>query len=154
MTEKINEADRTVLRAIQKDSGASSRSLAETLGMSQSSLWRRINDLENLGAIRKRVALLDPDIVGLPVCVIVQVNMVSYEAEMRKNFEKFVSSIPEITSCYAMTGSYDYTLTVQTDSVAGFEALHMNKILAHPSVAGSSSQIALRCVKYTTELAI
>lgn len=154
MSIKLSETDKSVLRSIQKDSGSSSRSLAETLGMSQSSLWRRINDLENLGAVRKRVALLDPDIVGLPVCVIVQVNMVSYEVEMRKNFESFVTSIPEITSCYAMTGAYDYTLTVQTDSVAGFEALHMNKILAHPSVAGSSSQIALRCVKNTTELAI
>ena len=154
MTSNLNETDKCVLRAIQKDSASSSRSLAESLGMSQSSLWRRINDLENLGAIKKRVALLDADVIGLPVCVIVQVNMVSYEASARKEFEDFVSKIPEITSCYAMTGSYDYTLTVQTDSVAGFEALHMNKILAHPSVSGSSSQIALRCVKYTTELAI
>jgi len=67
----LTETDITILRAIQEDASLTARELAEKLGMSPSTLWRRVNELEQVGAIEGRVALLNPDKVGLPVCVFV-----------------------------------------------------------------------------------
>jgi len=120
--------------------------------MSQSTLWRRVNELESAGAIKKRVALLDPDIVGLSVCVFLSINLVNHTAKVRAEFEAFVEQSPQIMECFSVTGGFDYMLIVRARSVLAFEAFLMDEVLGHKSVASASSQIALRQHKYSTEL--
>ncbi|MEO0400611.1 MAG: Lrp/AsnC family transcriptional regulator [Pseudomonadota bacterium] len=151
---ELTETDRRILRALQIDAGLSTRDLAERLAMSQSTLWRRVNELEAAGVIEKRVALVNPEAVGADVNVIVYVNLKDYEKKTRRAFETFVDATPEILECYAVAGSHDYTLILQTSSVASFEALLMNNLLAHPAVASASSQITLRRMKYSTALPV
>ena len=98
--------------------------------------------------------MLDPEIVGVPVCVFLSVNLVGHEAKIRKSFESFIQSAPEIMECFSVTGGFDYMLIVRTKSVLDFETFLMEQILGHPSVASASSQISLRQHKYSTELPI
>ena len=150
----LSKSDRRILKALQESSDFSMRELGERLSLSSSTLWRRINELENAGVIRKRVALLDPASVGTDVNVFVYVDMVNYNEKDRLAFEDFVQTVPEILECYSMTGAHDYTLIVRANSVDDFERLLMQRLLAHKSVASATSQIALRQLKYTTELPI
>ena len=150
----LSKSDRRILKALQESSDFSMRELGERLSLSSSTLWRRINELENAGVIRKRVALLDPASVGTDVNVFVYVDMVNYNENDRLAFEDFVQTVPEILECYSMTGAHDYTLIVRANSVDDFERLLMQRLLAHKSVASATSQIALRQLKYTTELPI
>ncbi|MEM6414002.1 MAG: Lrp/AsnC family transcriptional regulator [Pseudomonadota bacterium] len=149
---KLTESDRSILRALQADAGVSTRDLADQLAMSQSTLWRRINDLEQSGVIEKRVAIVNPESIGAEVSVIIYVDLKVYDADARTAFETFVEMTPEILQCYAVTGAHDYVLIVHTTSVSSFEALLMNRILSHPSVASASSQITLRRLKHSTAL--
>lgn len=149
---RLSETDRSVLRAIQKDAAATVRELAETLNMSPSTVSRRLAELEQVGAIQRRVALLDPERVGFPVCVFVAVDLVDHSPEMRESFERLVQSTEEILECFSVTGTHDYTLILRTHSVGEFEQILMDKILANESVAQASSQIALRQHKYSTAL--
>ncbi|NIA27089.1 MAG: winged helix-turn-helix transcriptional regulator, partial [Desulfobulbaceae bacterium] len=128
------------------------RELAECLGMSPSTLWRRINELEQVGAIEGRVALLNPEKVGLPVCVFVFINMVNHDKQTLAEFVRFVNDTASIMECFAVTGTHDYTLIVRASSVGAFEKILMEQILPHASVASASSQIALRQHKYSTAL--
>ncbi len=148
----LSDTDRAVLRAIQADAGATVRDLAETLGISASTVSRRLTELEQVGAIQRRVALLDPDMVGYPVCVFVAVNLVDHAPETRAGFERLVHGTPEILECFSVTGTHDYTLILRTHSVGEFEQILMEKILADDAVAQASSQIALRQHKYSTAL--
>lgn len=149
---RLTESDRSVLRAIQDDADATVRELAERLGMSPSTVSRRITELEQVGAIRRRVALLDPDKVGFPVCVFVFINLVDHSKETRRQFEALVTGTAEVLECFSVTGTHDYTLIIRTHSVGEFEHLLMDKLLADDSVAQASSQIALRQHKYSTAL--
>ena len=149
---RLTEGDRAVLRAIQDDADATVRELAERLGMSPSTVSRRITELEQVGAILRRVALLDPDKVGFPVCVFVFINLVDHSKETRRQFEALVTGTAEVLECFSVTGTHDYTLIIRTHSVVEFEHLLMDKILADDSVAQASSQIALRQHKYSTAL--
>jgi DNA-binding Lrp family transcriptional regulator len=148
----LSEADIAVLRALQEDASATARELAERLGMSPSTLWRRVNELEQVGAIEARVALLNPDKVGLPVCVFVFINMVNHDKQTLANFVRFVEDTASIMECFAVTGTHDYTLIIRASSVGAFEQILMEQILPHASVASASSQIALRQHKYSTAL--
>lgn len=151
---ELRENDKRILRALQKDANLSLKDLAETLSMSQTTVWRRINDFEKSGLIVSRVTLLDPHKVGTDVCIFVNVNVVSHDLECRRNFEDFVALSPFIVECFSVTGAHDYTLIVRTKSVEAFERFLMNTILAHKSVAAASSQIALKQHKYSTEIPI
>ena len=72
----LTESDRRLLRALQDDATLSHKALAEKVGMSASSVWRRLKDFEAAGVIRERVTLLDPARLGLDICVIIHVNVV------------------------------------------------------------------------------
>ncbi|MDJ0698491.1 MAG: Lrp/AsnC family transcriptional regulator [Woeseiaceae bacterium] len=150
----LSDADVKVLRAIQANATGSARELAERLGMSPSTVWRRLNELEQVGAIKGRVAIVDPERVGFPVCVFVFVNLKDYEKTTLRRFERFVNATPEILECFAVTGTNDYTLITRSRSVGEFERLLMDRILAHDSVASATSQFALRQHKYSTALPI
>ena len=149
---RLSDGDRAVLRAVQEDAGATVRELADRLNMSPSTVSRRIAELEQVGAIQRRVALLDAEKIGFPVCVFVAVNLVNHAKETRQKFETLVLNTPEVLECFSVTGTHDYTLILRTHSVLDFEHILMDKILADDSVAQASSQIALRQHKYTTAL--
>jgi DNA-binding Lrp family transcriptional regulator len=104
----LSETDLKVLRAIQQDATGSARELAERLGMSPSTLWRRVNELEQVGAIKSRVAIVDPERAGFSVCVFVFVNLADYDKPTLQRFEEFVNDTPEILECFAVTGTNDY----------------------------------------------
>ena len=148
----LSDSDQRVLKLVQRNWGSSRQDLADAAGMSASTLWRKLTELAQSGAIKKRVALLDPNIIGVPISVFVSVNLVNYDITTRQSFEGFVNITPEIMECFSIAGGFDYMLIVRARSVMAFEQFLMDQILGHASVANASSQISLRQNKYTTEL--
>ena len=59
MPTELAKQDITILRILQRDASKTSSEIAETLNMSQSPCWRRINRIEQAGIVRKKVAILD-----------------------------------------------------------------------------------------------
>jgi len=153
-TSRIDETDRRILRALQMDAGISQTALAEQVGLSTASCWRRIQSLEVKGILQKTVRLLDPARVGRGVNVLCHVRMNSHSPESRGAFERFVADRAEVMECYSMSGEWDYLLRVVVGDVAGYERFLMRDLLAHPRVATASSHFALGQVKYTTALPI
>ena len=148
----LSAADIRLLRALQQDATKSRSELAEIAGMSTSTLWRRLGDLEAMGLIEKRVALINPEKAGVPICVFVSVTMASHDEKSRTDFEIFVRDCPSILECFSVTGAHDYMMIIRSRSVADFQTFLMNELLGHPSVSSASSQIALAQQKYSTEL--
>ncbi len=149
---KLSPSHLDLLRAIQEDAGLSLEQLAEKTGVSHTTLWRRLKDLETEKIIKERAAILDPQAVGFTVCAFVYVNISSHSDKNRAAIEKLVETTPEILECFSITGPQDYLLKVRVKDIAAYESLLMDKILAHPSVASASSNITLREHKSTTAL--
>lgn len=150
----LSKNDIMLLNALQAGSEDSKSQLAEKVGMSPTTLWRRMNELKSEGVIREQVTLLDPDKAGFPVCVFVFVNLKDYARATRTEFESFICSLPQVMECFSVTGANDYTMIVRCRSVSDFERFLMEDILSHPAVEAASSQISLRQHKYTTALPV
>lgn len=148
----LSEPDRRLLREIQRDATLSLKDLAERLAMSQSTVWRRIQEFEATGLITSRVTLLDPARLGLGVCVFVHANLRDHSNESREAFERFIADQPNVLECFSVTGPHDYVLLIRAENVAAYEDFLMHKLLAHPRVASAQSDFALRQLKYTTML--
>lgn len=149
---RLSQIDRVILKALQENSDISTHDLADQLKISQSTLWRRIRELESVGAIERRVAILNPDVVGASVCAFVFVNLSDYEPNTLKAFHRFIEESDEILECYSITGEFDHMLAIRTKDVRALRDMLIERVAAHPSIATTSSHMTLERVKYKTAL--
>ncbi|MBH1997852.1 MAG: Lrp/AsnC family transcriptional regulator [Sphingomonadaceae bacterium] len=148
----LDDIDRRLLAALQADASISNVELAERVGSSTASVWRRIKALEASGLLKQAVRLLDPLVLGYGVNVLCNVRMRSHARDVRSGFEQFVANRPEIMECFSMSGDWDYLLRIVVADVSDYERFLMNILLEHPAVGSASSHFALSMTKYTTAL--
>ena len=151
---KLNANDHATLAEIQQDATRSLQELADRLKLSQSTVWRKLQDFDSSGVVKKRVALVDPSAVGLKVCVIANITLTSHSEEATRAFQQLVDDRPEIMECYAISGAYDYMLKVRVRDVEAYENFLVRFLLRNPYVSSVASGFTLRELKYTTELPI
>jgi Lrp/AsnC family transcriptional regulator len=150
----LNNNDVRLLEALQHNCALNQIELAEQSGMSRTSVWRRLKELEDSGAIQKRVALLNPRSLGLEIHVLLSVSMIEHTDKVRFAFEAHVEQLPEVMECFSVSGDRDYIMQIISKNMDSYNDFLNSKILHHPSVHSASSSFALRRVKYTTELPV
>jgi DNA-binding Lrp family transcriptional regulator len=149
---EIVKPHRELLRLIQADASLSLAELAEKAGMSQSSAWRKLQELDADGTIRRRVTLLDPGKLDLRLCVIAHVTLEDHHEEAVASFAAVVEERPEIMECYALSGAFDYMLKIRASDVESYEAFMTRHLMRNPHVRTVVSSFVLRELKVSTEL--
>ena len=153
MEEKIDDADRILLRALQADGTQSLETLAGRADISTNTCWRRVKRLEDSGVIARRVALIDPEKLGLNQTIFVAIRTRDHSAGWLKRFADAVRTIPEVVEFYRMAGDVDYLLKVQARSVQDYDRVY-KALIARVDIADVSATFAMECLKNTTELPV
>jgi Lrp/AsnC family transcriptional regulator len=148
----LDRTDLRILSALQKDASLSTAEIAQRVGLSQSPCWRRINLLEANGVIRKRVALLSRDQVGLDVLVFTHVKLASHGWQSLPKFKQKVISFPEVVQCFMVIGDFDFILLVSTRTINDYNEFIQKRLSQVPGVQAIESRIVLEEAKNTTEL--
>jgi Lrp/AsnC family transcriptional regulator, leucine-responsive regulatory protein len=148
----IDAIDRSILRCLQHDGRISNVELSERVGLSPAACHKRLKALESNGAIAKYVALINPRISGRTQIAFVQITLESQEGEDLENFERSITTCPQILACYLMTGTYDYLLHVLIKDADEYEQLHRSVLTRLPKVARVTSNFAIRQVRQTTAI--
>ena len=148
----LSRTDLRLLAELQRDTTRNQSELAEIVGMSRTSCWRRIRDFEDAGVIERQVALLDPKKSGFNLEVLLFVAMTEHSDENRKSFERHVSLLPEVMECFSVSGDRDYLLQVIARDMESYNDFLNAQILRHKAVQSASSTFVLRRVKYSTAL--
>jgi len=149
---QLSRTDRLLLNELQRDATQKQSELAELVGMSRTSCWRRIRDFEEAGLIEGQVALLNPKVAGFNIQVLLLVAMTEHTDENRQSFERHVSLLPEVTECFSVSGDRDYVLHVLVKDMDTYNDFLNAQILKHSAVRSASSTFVLRRVKYSTVL--
>ena len=149
---RLTRTDRRLLAELQIDANRNQSELAELVGMSRTSCWRRIRDFEEAGLIQRQVALLDPKIAGFSIQVLLLVAMKEHTDKNRESFERHVSLLPEVMECFSVSGDRDYLLQVVAHDMDSYNDFLNSEILRHEAVQSASSTFVLRRVKYSTAL--
>lgn len=149
---KLDAIDARILGILQENARLSNAELARRVGLSPSPCLRRVRELEEAGAVRRYVTLLDPTSVGLDVSIFVRVSLEKQIEEALERFEEFVLERPEVMECYLMTGDADYLLRVVVPEIRAYERFLMDHLTRIPGVRSIQSSFALKEVKYRTAL--
>lgn len=147
---ELDMVDRRIVAELQNDASLSNAELAERVGSSGPSCWRRIKALEAAGVFTQEVRLVDASKLGYGMNVLCNVRMRNHDSESIEAFEDFLRSHENIMECFSMSGEWDYLLRIVALDVADYEHFLMKTLLKHPSVAGASSHFALSVTKYKT----
>jgi Lrp/AsnC family transcriptional regulator len=148
----MDKTDLRILDLLQSDATRSTADIANAVGLSPSPCWRRISLLEESGAIRKRVALLDREKLGLNVLVIVNVRLTSHGRQSLAAFEERVRQFPEVMQCFTVMGAIDFVLVVVTTDIRAYERFMREHLSQLPGIHGIESNIVMTAVKDTTAL--
>ena len=150
----LDEIDRRILASLQAHARLRNVELAEQVGLSASPCLRRVKRLEETGVIRGFATLVDPEAVGLPVSVFVQVTLERQAEAALEAFESHITEWPEVMECYLMTGDADYLLRVVAADLTAYQEFLMNKLTRVEGVASIKSSFALRRIAYRTALPV
>ena len=147
----MDSIDKKILAIQQVDSTVAVAAIAERVGLSATACWRRIQNLEKSGVIRRRVALLDAKSLGVGVTVFVSLKTSKHSQEWLETFAAHVAAIDEIVEFYRMSGDVDYLLKVVVPDIAGFDAVY-KRLIAVVDFSDVSSSFAMEEIKYATAL--
>lgn len=151
-TVALDDSDRRLLRALQKDASASQAELAEQAGVSASQVSRKISRLKDEGVLRAVVGLLDPERAGLTVSAIIRVRLRDHGEGNLRAFRSMLAGMPEATLCVMVTGEADYLLRLVARDLPHFQEIVQSKLLRCAAIAHVESSIVLEVLKDTTEL--
>lgn len=147
----LDKHDIDILRVLQKDSNINTQQLADAVNLSKTPCWRRVRKLEELGYIKKYVALLDPKLLDLSVMAYVQVSMNSHDLSVLKKFDQFVDESPYILDCNSTAGNFDYVMKVIARDTEDLEHFIMRELLNTGVIQSTNTNLILRPKKTTTE---
>jgi Lrp/AsnC family transcriptional regulator, leucine-responsive regulatory protein len=148
----LDSASRKIIAALQLDARLSVAELAERVGLSATPCWRRQKELEEAGVVKRYVALVDRDMVGLNVCLFAHVTLTRHEEGIVERFEQAIKLRAEVLECYELTGSADYLIKIIVPDMASYHEFLHNVLLRMPGVSTFNTSVALREVKYEVAL--
>jgi Lrp/AsnC family transcriptional regulator len=147
----VDAVDHKILRILQQDATATVAEIGKAVGLSATPCWKRIQKLELSGVIRKRVAILSPDKVGLGVAVYVNIQTGDHAKEVVDSFIKSICAMPEVLEFHRLAGDVDFSLRVVVADVRQYEAFH-SRLTALMPLRRISSYFELQQLKSETAL--
>lgn len=125
-TELLDAVDMEILRALQKNARLTTKELAAMVNLSTTPVFERVKRLEMRGYVKGYVAVLDAEKLGRGFVVFCSVKMRRIGREIAEDFARVVRSIPEVTECYNISGSYDYLLKIHAPNMKYYQEFVLN----------------------------
>ena len=145
----MDAIDRKILSVLQQDASLSVAEVGNRVGLSSTPCWKRIQKLEAEGVIQKRVAVVDPDKVGLGVTVFVAIETGDHSEEWLARFADAVRAMPEVMEFYRMAGDVDYMLRVAVADMTEYDRFY-KRLIALAPMKNVTSRFAMERLKHTT----
>jgi len=149
----MDAIDRKILAVVQEDASLSVAEIGQRVGLSSTPCWKRLQRLEADGVITRRVALIDPEKIGLGITVFVSIETGDHSQEWLQRFAEVVGGMPEVMEFYRMAGDVDYMLRVVVHDMQNYDAFY-KKLIATVPLKNVTSRFAMERIKSTTALPI
>jgi Lrp/AsnC family leucine-responsive transcriptional regulator len=151
----LDRIDKRILTLMQTNARISNLELAEQVGLSPTPCSRRVKRLEDSGLIAGHVTLLNPEALGLDLTAIIGISMDRHTPDRFEDFEKAITSMPEVIECSIVTGqAADFLLKVVVKDMHHYEKFLLGHLTRVTGVTGVHSSFVLRHLVKKTELPV
>jgi len=150
----MDAIDRKLLQALQQNAKTSVQALADHAATSTASVQRRVKAMRDAGVIRKEVAVLDPEKLGLGVTAIVAVELERDRLDQIDAFKRKAREDRQVTHFYCIAGDADFMMIVMARDIADYEAFTHRFFFADKNVRKFRTSIVISTEKATLEIPI
>jgi len=142
-----DSTDRAILERLQQDGRIANVELAEAVSLSPSSCLRRTKAMEADGLIAGYRAELDRDRAGLGLTAFIALKVEQHSRDTSRQIETALTQIPAVIACYVVSGEADFLIEAVVPSLAAYERLLLDQILAIGPVTDARSTFVIRTVR-------
>ncbi len=150
----LDATDKKIITLLQQDASLSLQQLSEQLNLTSTPCWNRIKRLEKEGVIQKRIALIDPEKVGLELIAFVQIKTQQHSEVWLRNCVQQVKGFAQVLEFYRMAGEYDYLLKVIVKDMRSYDHFYQQLVNDVDGLTDVNTSFAMQQLKFTTELPI
>lgn len=143
----LDALDRRILACYQPNTRTPAQTIGDTVGLSAAAVQRRIKRMQESGVIKANIAQIEPAAVGLPVTVVVHVDLERETLAHIDSFKATMRACPSVQQCWYTTGLTDFILVVRMPSLAAYELFTRNALMSQENVAKFTSFVVLDEVK-------
>jgi len=146
----VDELETKVIRALNQNSRKSFREIAKEIGTSAPVVINKIKKLEEAGAIKGYIPILDPEYFGYTLMAVVALRISHgklIEAQER------IAEDPHVMAIYDVTGDWDSIVLAHFKSREDLDSF-IKRILAQKYVDRTVTHIVLNVVKEERRLIV
>ncbi len=147
LADELDSFDRKILAVLRENARATNVEIAEKVGLTEAPCSRRIRRLEQSGVIQGYSARLDPEAIGLGFIAYVTLVLDYITGSTAQEFVDRIGEIPEVISCYIVSGGYDAILHVAATDSAAYSDIVFDKLRRIPGVKDVRSSFVMKTIK-------
>ena len=136
----MDDIDRKILQKLQANARITLSELSEEITLSLPAISERLKKLEASGVIRQYTAVLAPEKLNKHLMALIFLRFDN--PKNGDHFAALVKNESEIKECYYITGDFDYSLKILTESTQTLEKL-LTRIKNSPGVVKTKTIVIL-----------
>lgn len=131
---QLTKNDATILPLLQKDAGITMMELAEHVGLSTSSVQRRVQRLREAKVIIRDVSIVDPKKISPSITLLVELELEKDRPELLSSLHLWIARTAEVQHAWCLTGRGDYTLVMVVGTIEHFDELAERMMVENPNI--------------------
>jgi DNA-binding Lrp family transcriptional regulator len=143
----MDQIDRKILHHVQDNNQLTHAELSDLVGLSPTSVQRRLAKLRENRVITADISVVDPAAAGRPLQMLVSVELARERADIIDRFKRSVRTCPEVMSAYCVTGETDFLLIVSARDMADYEAFTRKFFYNNPDIKGFKTSVVMDRIK-------
>lgn len=143
MVQEINELDKKLLNILQENADLTYSEIGKILGVSPSTVYMRLRKLKERGLIKRIVAEVAPELVGLNLRALV---FLSIDVRKYSDIASKLANIPNVKAIYDVTGEWTLVAEVYVKDHKELSDL-LDVIGTLEGVQRTSTAVVLRVIK-------
>ena len=150
---RFDYIDLKIISILQKDSSKPIKDISKKVSLSISPCWNRIQKLQDLGIIKHKTVILDPEKLGYSNRVFVFIKTNQHKKKWSDNFKDYILKQPNVIGLYRISGTYDYLIDVLAKDIKDFDLFYKN-LIENIEIFEVSSSFVMEIMKETTNIPI
>jgi len=148
----MDAIDQQILDFLQEDGKITAKEMASKLNLTPTPIYERIKKLEQIGIIKKYVALLNADLLNQSLTVFLNICIKEHQKDQRQKFINKIKELEVISEFYHTSGAYDFLAKVRFANVKEYRDFLVNDIASIENIGDIDSQIVLEEIKSSTQI--
>jgi len=159
MSIKLDEKDTAILALLQENSNLTAKQVAKKINAPITTVFAKINRMEELGVIKEYRAIVAPEKLGSGTAAFILAS-VSYRAKAddapvsQRAVSEEIGKFPEVQEVHIITGDWDLLIKLRAENVDAIGKFVVDKLRLIKGLEKTLTCMVFETVKETTKIAL